>query len=47
MYKLIIIWFDRARDEYYYETAEEATKIGEGYKIAFGNQVGWWGIVHE
>ena len=47
MWKLIIIWWDRTQEEYYYKSEAEATQIGEGYKMAFGNQVAWIGIVHE
>lgn len=46
-WKLIIIWYDRTQDSYYYPSREEAERIGEGYKQAFGNQVAWIGIVHE
>ena len=44
MYELLIIWDDGKREVYNYKTYEEAEKAGEGCKMAFGNQISWYGV---
>ena len=43
-YTLIVIWDDNFKEEYDYQTYEDAQKHMEGFKKAFGNQISWCGI---
>ena len=41
MYKAVIIWETGEKEEYFYNTYEEARNCVDGYKMAFGNQIQW------
>jgi hypothetical protein len=43
-YKLIVIWETGEKEVHTYDTEEKAESIGDGYKMAFGNQISWIGI---
>ena len=43
-YTLIVIWDDNFKEEYDYQTYEDAVKHMEGFKKAFGSQISWCGI---
>ena len=38
-YRLLVIWSSGEKNEFYYETREEAETIRNGYYTAFGNQI--------
>ena len=42
-WELVIVWDTGSTDVYAYKTEAEATQGGENMKMAFGNQVAWWG----
>lgn len=44
MYELVIVWQAGEKDFFKYNTREEAERAGENFKIAFGNQVEWYGV---
>lgn len=44
MYELVVIWVDGSKEIHTYETKEKAEKAGNGYKMAFGNQIQWVGV---
>jgi len=46
-HELIIIWSDGSVDRYNYATEEEARRCENNFKLAFGNQVSWTGLVHK
>lgn len=43
-YELIIIWETGEKEIHAYNTKEKAEEIGQGMKMAFGNQVQWYGV---
>lgn len=43
-YELVVIWNDGQKEIHEYPTYEDAESVGRGYKIAFGNQVEWYGV---
>ena len=43
-YELVVIWSDGQKEIHEYPTYEDAENVGRGYKIAFGNQVEWYGV---
>ena len=43
-YELIVIWETGEKEIFGYATEEEAQVAGNGYSVAFGNQVAWVGI---
>lgn len=43
-YELVIIWATGEKEIYTYNTEEQAEEIGQGMKMAFGNQVQWYGV---
>lgn len=43
-YELVVIWSDGQKEIHEYPTYEDADSVGRGYKIAFGNQVSWYGV---
>ena len=43
-YELCVVWHGGDLDIYEYPTEEEARKGGENMKMAFGNQVCWYGV---
>lgn len=44
MYELVIIWTAGDRNIYEYATLEDATIAGENMRMAFGNQIEWFGV---
>lgn len=42
-YILTVIWTTGEKEEHTYATEQEAQSAGNGYKIAFGNQIAWVG----
>jgi len=38
-YRLLIVWEDGEKNEYFYKTREEAETIRDGYRTAFGKQI--------
>lgn len=43
-YELVIIWYNGEKEIHAYNTKEKAEEIGQGMKMAFGNQVQWYGV---
>lgn len=39
MVRLIITYYDDSKEEHEYRTKEEAKRIADGYRMAFGNQI--------
>lgn len=44
-YKLIVIWYTGEKNEHLYKTYEEAQQVANNYKMAFGNQITYTGII--
>lgn len=46
MWELVIVWAfgDDRTQVFRFDTKEEAEKAGENYRMAFGNQVAWFGV---
>ena len=43
MFTLTVVWDNGKVEKYTYKTREEANEAGNGFKMAFGNQV-WVGV---
>lgn len=43
MFELVVIWSSGEKDIYEYQTEERAEAAGKGMKLAFGNQIAWFG----
>lgn len=43
-YTLIVIWQDDYKEEYDYNSYDDAAEHMEGFKKAFGDQISWAGI---
>lgn len=43
-YTLIVIWQDGYKEEYDYNSYEDAAEHMKGFKMAFGDQISWTGI---
>ena len=43
MYELVVIWSTGETETHPFETEEEAKRIGDGMKNAFGDQIEWYG----
>ena len=46
-YELVVIWETGEKEVHAYVTEKEAREAGNGYKMAFGNQISWMGIRKE
>ena len=44
MFELVIIWDTGEKDVYTYNTEIEAETSGKNFKMAFGNQISWFGV---
>lgn len=44
MYELVVIWDNGEKEIHEYSNYQDAENVGRGYKIAFGNQVSWYGV---
>lgn len=44
-YELTVIWETVEKDTFLYNTEEEAEKAASNYKLAFGDQIEWIGII--
>lgn len=42
-FELVVIWETGEKEVHAYATEEEARTAGNGYKMAFGNQISWIG----
>lgn len=42
-YELVVVWETGEKDVHAYATEEEVRAAGNGYKMAFGNQISWMG----
>ena len=42
-YELVDVWETGEKETHAYATKEEAQTAGDGYKMAFGNQISWTG----
>ncbi len=42
-FELVVIWETGEKEVHAYATEEEARAAGDGYKMAFGNQISWTG----
>ena len=42
-YELVVVWETGEKEIHAYATEEEARAAGDGYKMAFGNQISWTG----
>lgn len=47
IYRLKVIYFDGDIEEADYNTREEAEESAKGFKMAFGNQISWCGIIEK
>lgn len=43
MWELVIVWDSGEKQVFCYSTEDEAEKSGRGMKMAFGNQIQWYG----
>ena len=43
-YEVVIVWETGDKEVHSYDTREQAEKIAQGYRTAFGNQVRWAGV---
>ena len=43
MYELVIVWSTGEQNIYEYHSEEEAEEAGAGFRMAFGDQVAWYG----
>lgn len=48
-YELVLIWENKTKDVYEYDTEAEAEDIGRSFVNIFGNQIEWYGVrsVHK
>ena len=44
MWEVVVIWWDKTKDVYEYDTRDKAEKYAEDFKKIFGNQVEWCGV---
>ena len=43
MWELVIVWDSGEKQVFKHDTEEDAEKGGRNMKMAFGNQIQWWG----
>ena len=43
MWELVVIWDSGEKQVFKHDTEEDAEKGGRNMKMAFGNQIQWWG----
>lgn len=43
-YELVLIWENKTKDVYEYDTEAEAEDIGRSFVNIFGNQIEWYGV---
>lgn len=43
-YELVIVWETGEKDIFEYNSREDAEKSGNGFKVALGEQVAWYGV---
>lgn len=43
-YELIVVWESGEKEVTEHASEEKANSAGAGMKMAFGNQISWWGV---
>lgn len=43
MFELVVVWYDGSKNIYEYDSLEKAEDAGDNMKMAFGNQITWYG----
>ena len=42
-FELVVVWENGDKDVYTYDTEAQASEAGDGMKVAFGDQIEWYG----